>query len=81
MNYFVYVLKNMNNKLYIGQTSDIDKRILEHNEFGNGYTSKFRPWKFVYLENFSSRKEAMAREEYFKTGVGREFVKNKIGGA
>lgn len=81
MNYFVYVLQNDGGKLYIGQTSDVDRRLIEHNELGNGYTSKFRPWKLVHLEKFSSRKEAIVKERYLKTGIGREWIKNNIKGA
>jgi putative endonuclease len=32
----------------------------------------------VYLETFITRDEAVLREKYFKTGSGREFLKEKI---
>ncbi|HAI74176.1 MAG TPA: endonuclease [Candidatus Moranbacteria bacterium] len=76
--FFVYIIENNNGKLYIGQTYNLEKRILGHNELGKGYTSKFRPWKLVYSEKFDSRKEAMEREKYLKTGVGREWIKDNI---
>ena len=78
MIYFVYIIKNNSGKIYIGQTYDLEKRIREHNESGTGYTSKFRPWKLIHNENFSSRKEAMAREKYLKTGTGRDWIKKEI---
>ncbi len=74
----VYVIINKSGKLYIGQTNNIERRFLEHNEIGKGYTAKYRPWKLIYKEKFESRKEAMQREKYLKTGVGREWIKNKI---
>ena len=76
--FFPYVIENKQGKLYVGQTRDLKKRILEHNESGNGYTSKFCPWKIIYLEKFDSRKEAMSKEKYLKTGVGRDWIKNNI---
>ena len=78
--YFVYALQNLDGKLYIGQTWNIQKRLQEHNEEGNGYTAKFRPWRLVYTEIVISRKEAMQREKYLKTGVGREWLKKNATG-
>ena len=80
MNFFTYVIKNIEGKIYIGQTTDIERRLVEHNEEGNGYTSKFRPWELIVLESYLSRKESMARERYLKTGAGRDWIKNKISG-
>ena len=78
MEYFVYVLQSeIDGRLYKGQTSNIDKRIIEHNTGKTKSTKGFMPWKLVYLEIFDSRSEAVLREKYFKTGSGREFLKEK----
>ncbi|MFV8354846.1 GIY-YIG nuclease family protein [Flavobacterium sp. XS1P32] len=78
MEYFVYVLQSeIDVRLYKGQTSNIDKRIIEHNTGKTKSTKGFKPWKLVYLEIFDSRSEAVLREKYFKTGSGREFLKEK----
>jgi len=76
--FIVYIIENGQGKLYIGQTGDLEKRILDHNELGKGYTSKFRPWKLIHSEHFNSRAEAMQREKYLKTGAGRDWIKNNI---
>ncbi|WP_163381391.1 GIY-YIG nuclease family protein [Cyclobacterium sp. SYSU L10401] len=66
-------------KIYIGFTSDLQKRLISHNELGTkGWTIKFRPWKLIHTETFESKNEAMDREKYLKTGVGREFIRNLI---
>ncbi|MCR4283700.1 MAG: GIY-YIG nuclease family protein [Parcubacteria group bacterium] len=78
MNIFVYILKNNDGKIYIGQTHNIEKRLLDHNDIGFGYTSKFRPWKLIHSEEHLTRKDAMARERYLKTGVGRDWIKNNM---
>jgi len=57
MEYFVYVITNPQGKIYIGQTGNIEKRMLDHNEGGNGYTSKFRPWKLAALESYPSKRQ------------------------
>ena len=79
--YFVYVLQNREGRLYIGQTWNIEKRLTEHNVRGKGYTSKFRPWQLVYTERFVFREEALQKERYLKTAVGREWLKKNLKGA
>jgi putative endonuclease len=39
---------------------------------------KFRPWEVIYLEFFYSKPDAMKREKYLKSGVGREFIQKFI---
>nr|WP_238698728.1 GIY-YIG nuclease family protein [Flavobacterium circumlabens] len=67
------------NKNYTGFTSNLMERFKSHNHLGTkGYTVKFRPWMVIHVEFFSSKSEAMKREKYLKTGIGREFIKNLI---
>lgn len=45
MEYCVYVLFSaLYEKHYTGYTSDLESRLLTHNELGKGWTSKYRPW-------------------------------------
>ena len=76
----VYVLKSiLFDKIYIGFTSDITKRILAHNHSKNkGWTKNFMPWQIVYTENFETKKEAMDREKQLKSFRGREFIRKII---
>jgi putative endonuclease len=79
MKYFVYVLKSeIDGRLYKGQTTDIEKRIKEHNSGKTKSTKGYMPWKLVYFETFETREESVLREKYFKTGSGREFLKGKL---
>jgi putative endonuclease len=79
MEYFVYVLKSeIDGRLYKGQTSDIDKRLNEHNSGKTKSTKGYKPWKLVYFETFETRDEAVLREKYFKTGSGREFLNDLL---
>ena len=72
----VYVLHSVSfDKIYIGFTSDLEKRILHHNELGKkGFTLKFRPWAVAYTETFETKSEAMKRERELKSAQGRKFV-------
>ena len=78
--FVVYILYSETfNKNYTGFTSNLIERFKSHNHLGTkGYTVKFRPWMVIYVEFFSSKAEAMKREKYLKTGIGREFIQNLI---
>ena len=78
--FYTYVLFSESfNKIYIGFTSDIDKRLLSHNSLAKkGWTIKFRPWKLIYSEVYKSKKEAMKREKQLKSAKGREFIHKLI---
>lgn len=73
----VYVLKSKTTgKRYIGQTSDIKKRLSAHNSGDSRYTKNRGPWDIVYREVYQTRSEAILREKFFKTGKGRDFLIN-----
>ncbi len=77
--FFVYVIKStVDNRLYKGLTIDLEKRVKEHNFGKTKSTSPYKPWILVYCEKFNSRDEARKREKCLKSGVGREFLKNKL---
>ncbi len=74
--YTVYTLYSEQfNKIYIGQTENIERRMFEHN---NGllsiYSKRYKPWKVVYTEEYPTRAEAMKRERQLKSQKGREFI-------
>ena len=74
--FIVYVLYSKDyNKIYIGFTSNLEQRLLSHNELGKkGWTIKFRPWQLIYKEEFDNKSDAMKREKQLKTATGRSFI-------
>ncbi len=79
MKYFVYVIKSREGFFYTGMTEDIDKRLVEHNTKSVSFwTKRGTNWKLVYTEEFESKTEALKREKWLKTGVGREYLKKMI---
>ncbi|MEO2053622.1 MAG: GIY-YIG nuclease family protein [Allomuricauda sp.] len=79
MAYFAYVLRSLiDGRLYKGHTKDVQKRLLEHNSGKTKSTKGFMPWELVYFEEIETSAEARKREQYFKTGIGREFIKIKL---
>lgn len=74
--YFVYILKGLNNKYYIGSTSDLNKRIARHNRGGSVWTKRYKPWVLVRKEEFESKNKAIEREKQIKSYKGgNEFKK------
>ncbi len=72
MAYFVYVLKSEKaGSSYVGHTSNIERRVAEHNRGESLSTRNKGPWKLVYKEEFRTRSEAIIKEKYFKTVKGR----------
>ena len=77
--YYVYVLKSeIDGRLYKGMTNDLDRRIKEHNSGKHKSTKGYKPWKLVYSEEVQNRLEAREREKYFKSGIGREYLKRLV---
>jgi putative endonuclease len=79
--FVVYAIYNSDaDKIYIGQTSDIDERLRLHNEHTfKGFTSRFRgEWKLVYKEPVATRSEALRREKQLKSGNGRAYIKSLL---
>ena len=71
--FYVYLLySDTFDKTYVGYTSDLEARLKSHNELGKkDWAIRYRPWTLIYSEEFETKTEAMAREKFFKTGVGR----------
>ena len=60
---YTYILQCANGQYYVGSTTDLDKRLQEHQAgLGAKFTSKHLPVKLVYKEEFSSIEMAFARE-------------------
>lgn len=77
--YWIYVLRSLrDNNLYIGSTSDIDKRISYHNAGKVRSTKSRKPFELLYKEQFSTVTEARKRENFLKSGQGRKFLKEKF---
>jgi len=79
--FYVYVIYSEKaGRKYTGYTTDIDKRLEEHNhDLLSKYTKKKGPWVLIYKEELETIGEALAREKILKSGVGRDFLKKITG--
>ena len=74
MNY-VYILQSIrDNKLYIGCTSDLKKRIELHNSGKVESIKNRKPLKIIYYEAFLNQRDAFKREQWLKIGWGRNHI-------
>lgn len=78
--YYVYILQSLktNNWKYKGVTSDLEKRVSEHNAGKNFSTAPHRPFKLIYYEAYLLKSDAMAREKYLKTSMGKRVIKKQL---
>ncbi len=76
MKYYIYVIKSEEGFHYTGMTEDLDLRLNQHNaKLLSFWTKRGTNWKLIYKEEFDNKTEALKREKWFKTGVGREYLK------
>ncbi len=79
MKYYVYIVKSKEGFHYTGFTEDLEKRLIEHNEKDLSFwTKRGTNWKLIHTEEFENKTEALKREKWFKTGVGRDFLRKNI---
>lgn len=66
--YYVYILKCSDDSYYVGFTSDLNKRLLEHNEgfHSDSYTFKRRPVVLTWYQEFSEPNQAIYFEKKIK---------------
>jgi len=74
---FVYILGSDSDpdRHYVGRTSNVDGRLVWHNEGPCGYTKNHRPWSVIVSLEFPDESHAARFERYLKTGSGRAFAK------
>lgn len=64
---FTYIMASNSGTLYIGVTSDLQRRVSEHKQnLIEGFTKKYNCHKLVYYEDFSDIAQAINREKYLK---------------
>lgn len=78
--HYVYLLQSERfpDQRYIGVTSDLKKRIPDHNAGKSAHASKYVPWKLVTYVAFSDRRKAETFERYLKSGSGHAFARKRF---
>jgi len=73
---YVYILQNEKDpaRFYTGFTSDLKRRVAEHNRATQGYTQQHAPWMLCWYCAFRDEAKARTFEAHLKTGSGRAFI-------
>ena len=72
--YYVYILKGEKH-LYVGQTSDLKRRIQEHIKGKVWTTKRMGILELIYYEAFKAKSDALRREKYLKSTKGKRTLK------
>ena len=76
--YSVYaIISGKDRRIYVGMSSDITRRLKEHNGCMVRSTKSYVPWSMFYSEFVGDRRDARIREKYLKSGCGKEYLKQK----
>lgn len=77
--HYVYLLQSSNfERFYVGYTTDLKRRLREHNEGKLPNTARYRPWSIKSAHAFVDKSTALAFERYLKSPSGRAFAKKRL---
>ncbi|OGH17991.1 MAG: excinuclease ABC subunit C [Candidatus Levybacteria bacterium RIFCSPHIGHO2_01_FULL_40_15b] len=79
MFHYVYVLlSKRDNKFYTGYTSNLKLRFKSHAKGEIRSTKTRRPVELIYYEACKNQQDAIHREKYLKTYLGKMFIRNRL---
>lgn len=77
--FYVYLIESLKaGERYVGMTSDVERRLEEHNSGKSAHTSKYVPWRLVTYVAFTNPPKAEAFERYLKSGSGHAFASKRL---
>jgi predicted GIY-YIG superfamily endonuclease len=78
--HYVYLLQSElpGSQRYVGLTSDLKRRLTDHNAGKSAHTSKYVPWRLITYVAFSDKQKAEFFERYLKSGSGHAFAKKRL---
>ncbi|UOK41784.1 MULTISPECIES: GIY-YIG nuclease family protein [Flavobacterium] len=80
MKFIVYILfSETKNRYYIGFTSNLEERIVRHNQKSKGFTGNVNDWKIVYIEKYKTKEQAQQRELQIKSWKSKIKIQELIG--
>ena len=77
--WYVYVLQSQRDgRRYTGFTGDVRKRFMEHQRGEVRATKGRGPYTLIYYEACFDKYDALAREKYLKSGMGKRYLNNRL---
>lgn len=74
---YVYFLKLKNNQIYTGTTTNLKRRVSEHNAKKVASNAKRLPCRLIGYEAYCLKSDALRREKYIKTTEGKKLFKQQ----
>jgi len=75
----VYVLKSkVDGENYVGMTNDLAHRIKLHNSGKVFATQERYPFALIYVESYRNRNDAASREQFPKSGWGKNYIRRVL---
>jgi putative endonuclease len=79
--YYVYILySESGNRYYKGMSQNPENRLTYHNSRERGFTSRYRPWKLVWKQEYDTKQEALSVEQKLKKWKSRKMIERVIRG-
>jgi putative endonuclease len=73
--FYVYIIKSLiKNWIYVGNTSNVENRIKEHNSGSVSSTKPYRPFAVTFVQEVKTREEARELEKYLKVKWNKESL-------
>ena len=77
--YYTHVLKSeVDGKMYVGYTENLNLRFKQHNHGKVTSTKNRKPLILIYYEACLCQEDALKREKYLKTYYGKMFLKKRL---
>ena len=78
--HIVYILRSIKDskRTYIGYTTNLEKRLYQHNHKGSVYTKSYAPWQVETYVVFTDEVRAKHFERFLKSGSGAVFTKRRL---
>jgi len=73
--YFVYIIKSIEGYTYTGITENLEQQLSQNvNKSLSFWTKRGTKWEVIYSEEFSDINKAKEKEEWLKSGIGKEYI-------
>jgi putative endonuclease len=77
----VYAIKSEDkDRIYVWMTTNLERRLSDHNRWYNKSTKAYRPFKILLKEKYWTSLEARTREKYYKSWIWKEKLKLIVAG-
>ncbi|MDP3988436.1 MAG: GIY-YIG nuclease family protein [Candidatus Levybacteria bacterium] len=76
--FYIYILKCSDGKFYTGFSSDLRKRLKEHQGGNVSSTRNRKPLELLYYEAYRNKTNALKREKFLKTTKGKQQLRKQI---